>query len=24
LIGVAEEKWVNMRQHSFIYSGAVT
>ncbi|MEA3282572.1 MAG: hypothetical protein U9Q68_08455 [Euryarchaeota archaeon] len=24
LIGVAEAKWVNMRQHSYIYSGAVT
>ena len=24
LIGVAEEKWVNMRQHSFTYSGVVT
>ncbi|HDN64802.1 MAG TPA: hypothetical protein ENF23_00655 [Methanosarcinales archaeon] len=24
LIGVAEERWVNMRQHSFTYSGAVT
>jgi hypothetical protein len=24
LIGIAEEKWVKMRQHSFIYSGAVT
>jgi hypothetical protein len=24
LIGIAEEKWVKMRQHSFIYSGVVT
>ena len=24
LIGVAEERWVTMRQHSFTYSGAVT
>ncbi|MEA1869922.1 MAG: hypothetical protein U9N09_07250 [Euryarchaeota archaeon] len=24
LIGVAEERWVKMRQHSFIYSGVVT
>jgi hypothetical protein len=24
LIGVAEERWVKMRPHSFIYSGVVT